>query len=218
MTKNLSLAFALAVAPIVAIACGGAQPAPAGPEGVPTASASPSSSAAPSGAPSEGAALPSPAPSSSAAVAGPPVTIGASAMAADLQAIGLDLKALPQLEKMEPDKLRKVMKTFTKALGVKCTGCHASDYKAVTPMKKIAQHMWDDFTRNLAMENGTPMYCDSCHQGRAKILDRHDKKALSAWMDTNLVAKMKRRDGKEHSCETCHGDPFEGDILAGWTK
>jgi len=28
-------------------------------------------------------------------------------------------------------------------------------------------------------------------------------------MDQNFVAKEKRRDGKEHGCETCHGDPFE---------
>ena len=50
------------------------------------------------------------------------------------------------------------------------------------------------------------------------MLDRTDKKALSKWMDANFVAKLKRRDKKEHGCETCHGDPFEGHILAAWIK
>jgi len=145
--------------------------------------------------------------------------IAASTMATDLQNLGLDLKSLPALEKMEPAKLRKVMRTFTKSLGAKCSDCHnESDYAAMTPMKKVALHMWNDFVRSLALENGNALYCDSCHQGRMKFLDRHDKKALGAWMDQNYVANMKRRDGKEHACETCHGDPFDGDILARWAK
>jgi len=142
-----------------------------------------------------------------------------SAMANDLQDLGLDLKNLPPLEKLEPNKLRKVMRTFTKSLGAKCADCHnESDYAAMTPMKKIALHMWNDFVRGLQFENGTALYCDSCHQGRMKFLDRHDKKALGAWMDKNFVDKEKRRDGKEHGCETCHGDPFDPVVLAKWTK
>ena len=163
--------------------------------------------------------MPGPTPSDKPTFAGPMKPLMATAMATDLQNLGLDLKTLPPLTKLEPDKLRKVMKTFTKALGVKCNDCHnESDYQAMTPMKKITLHMWDDFTRSLAQEDGSPVYCDSCHQGRAKFLDRHDKKALSAWMDKNFVEKLKRRDGKENGCETCHGDPFEGDILARWLK
>ena len=142
-----------------------------------------------------------------------------TSMTADLQAIGLDAKSLPALSKIEPDKLRKVMRTFTKSLGMKCGDCHnESDFAAPTPMKKIATHMWDDYVRGLAMNNGAPIYCDTCHQGRRKLLDRSDKKALSKWMDANFVAKLKRVDKKEHGCETCHGDPFEAQILAQWSK
>lgn len=177
-----------------------------------------------------------PAPSSSAAAQGQgaPASVGtaqppgaplemkdasSSTMAGDLQDMGLDLKNLPPLEKLEPNKLRKVMRTFTKSLGAKCSDCHnESDYAAMTPMKKITLHMWNDYVRGLAFEDGTALYCDSCHQGKMKFLDRHDKKALGAWMDQNFVRKEKRRDGKEHGCETCHGDPFEPSILAKWTK
>jgi hypothetical protein len=31
-------------------------------------------------------------------------------------------------------------------------------------------------------------------------------KALSTWMDDNFVARLKRKDEKEHGCETCHVD------------
>lgn len=142
-----------------------------------------------------------------------------SAMAADLQEIGLDPKALPPLDKIAPDKLRKVMKTFTKALGMQCTGCHdANDFRAPTKNKKIAARMWSEYVRGLAMEDGSALYCDSCHQGAKEPLDRHDKKALAGWMDQNFVTKLKRVDGKDHSCETCHGEPFEPHALAQWTK
>lgn len=143
-----------------------------------------------------------------------------SAMLADLQAIGLDPKALPPLEKLEPEKLRKVMKTFSKSLGVVCTDCHVeNDFRAPTPRKNIAAQMWNQFTSGLTLEDGSPAYCDSCHQGSiGPLLDRKNKKALSAWMDENFVGKLKRRDGKEHSCETCHGDPFEGKFVAAWAK
>ena len=146
--------------------------------------------------------------------------IVASAMAADLQAIGLDPKALPPLGKLDPDKLRKVMKTFTKALGVTCTDCHVeNDFRASTPRKAIAAGMWDHFARPLAMTDGALVYCDSCHQGRiTPLLDRHDKKALSQWMDANYVDKVKRIDGAEHTCATCHGDPFKPEIIAAWAQ
>jgi hypothetical protein len=146
--------------------------------------------------------------------------IAASTMAADLQALGLDPKALPPLDKLEPDKLRRVMKTFTKSLGAVCTDCHVeNDFRAPTPRKSIAARMWDHFVRDLAMEDGALVYCDSCHVGRlTPLLDRHDKKALSTWMEANYVDKMKKVDGKEHGCETCHGDPFEPKFLGSWAK
>jgi hypothetical protein len=49
-------------------------------------------------------------------------------------------------------------------------------------------------------------------------LDKSNKKALSAWMDQEFTKKAKRTDGKEHGCGTCHGDPFNPDILAAWKK
>jgi hypothetical protein len=145
--------------------------------------------------------------------------IMASAMAADLKEIGLDTKALPPLAKMDPEKLRKLMKTFTKSLGVQCSECHdPNDFKAWTPNKRIASGMWNEFVRGLAMEDGSLLYCDSCHQGSMQFLDRKDKKVLSSWMDANFVSKLKRRNGKEHGCGTCHGDPFEPKFLEAWSK
>lgn len=196
----------------LAAACGGTAPTPQAPEGPATSA---SASAAPSASASS-AQAPSPLQTD---VAGPMTPLSDTTMAAELQALGLDPRALPPLNKLEPDKLRKVMRTFTKALGMRCGDCHVeADFAAPTPMKTIATHMWDDYVRPLKMESGAPLYCDSCHHGAAKILDRHDKKALSAWMDANYVGKLDRKDGKDHGCETCHGDPFEGHILAGWTK
>ncbi|MDB4997551.1 MAG: hypothetical protein JWM74_4983 [Myxococcaceae bacterium] len=211
-------------------ACGGAQPGPSSPneasKGMPSASESSSAgalptasgSAASSGAPttSAGAAVPAPA---TTAFTGPMKPVAASTIVADLQALGLDPKNLPALGKLEPDKLRKVMRTFTKSLGARCADCHVeSDYAAMTPMKKIAQGHWDEFVRKLSTDTGAPVYCDSCHQGRLKLLDRNDKKALGTWMDANFVDHFKRRDGKEHGCETCHGDPFEGKANARFLK
>jgi hypothetical protein len=141
----------------------------------------------------------------------------ATAMGADLQSLGLDLAKLPPLSKLEGEKLRRVMKLFTRSLGVKCSDCHTADFAASTPMKNIAERMWDDVARRLAMQGGEPIFCDSCHQGHAAFLDRHDKKSLGAWMDEAYVTKLTRRDGAEHECATCHGDPFEGEFLKEWS-
>jgi hypothetical protein len=146
--------------------------------------------------------------------------IAPSNMVAKLREIGLDPAALPPLNKLEPKMLRDVMNTFTKSLGVQCSHCHEKDFKAPTAKKKIATHMWNDFTRSLAMAEGPAaggtLYCDSCHQGRAEFLDRSDLKQLGAWMQENYVDKLKRADKKDHDCSTCHGDPFEGKILKKW--
>jgi hypothetical protein len=139
-----------------------------------------------------------------------------SVLAADLQALGLDAKNLPPIEKLEPKVLRSVMKSFAKALGVKCGDCHQEgDFAAPTRRKKIAAHMWDEFAAKLAMADGSPLFCDSCHQGRIQLLDRHDKKALSKWMDANFVDKLVRKDGQSHECETCHHD-MDMQFLSKW--
>jgi hypothetical protein len=140
------------------------------------------------------------------------------AMGADLKAIGLDPRNLPPLEKLEPAKLRKVMQTFTKSLGIRCPDCHLDDFSAPTARKRIATKMWNELVRGLAFADAEPLYCDSCHQGRALQLDRRDKKALSVWMDANFVDRLKRTDGAEHGCATCHGEDFDPSFLARWAK
>ena len=146
----------------------------------------------------------------------PMKAIVASALGRDLEAIGIDPKHLPPLEKLEPDKLRKVMRTFTRSLGFRCTDCHLDDFAAPTPRKMIARRMWDDITRGLAFQDGAPLYCDSCHQGRPNLLDRSDEKAIVAFMKDNFVTKLKRVDEGEHGCGTCHGEPFDKVILKKW--
>jgi hypothetical protein len=139
-----------------------------------------------------------------------------TAMAADLQAIGLDAKNLPRIEKLEPKALRLVMKLFAKSLGAKCGDCHAEgDFAAPTRRKKVAAKMWNEFAAKLTMADASPLFCDSCHQGRLVQLDRRDKKALGQWMDANFVDKLKRKDGKDHGCETCHVD-MEMAFLTKW--
>jgi hypothetical protein len=145
----------------------------------------------------------------------PPVP---SAMVEDLQALGIDAKNLPAIERLAPRTLRGVMKLLAKSLGGKCGDCHQEgDFAAPTRRKKIAARMWDEFAAKLALADGSPLFCDSCHQGRILQLDRHDKKALSHWMDDNFVAKLARKGGKSHECETCHVD-MEMHFLAQWGR
>jgi hypothetical protein len=208
-----------------AAACGGGETGPGAQ--VPTASAPAPTETAPAGsapptasATAPGSAAPTATATGTAAappVVGPMTAIKPSAMADELKALGLDPKKLPPLDKMEPEKLRKVMKTIAKAVGTQCTGCHdANDFKAWTPNKRVASHMWNDWVRGLVPADGSVLYCDSCHQGHVKFLDRSNKKALGKWMQDNFVDKLKRVDKKDHGCETCHGDPFDGDFLAKW--
>lgn len=143
----------------------------------------------------------------------PPPPVHATTMELRLREIGVDPSALPPLNKLDATALRDVMNTFTKALGVKCSYCHEKDFKAPTANKKITTHMWDEFTRGLALEGGGALYCDSCHSGQPRFLDRSNVVQLGDYMQDNYVEHVKRTDKKEHSCETCHGEPFEGDIL-----
>jgi hypothetical protein len=142
-----------------------------------------------------------------------------SAMADQLQAAGLDLQHLPALDDVPDDALEIVMKSFTKALGVKCKDCHADDYTTDTPEKRVAQKMWDEFVRKLTLPDGKPLYCDSCHQGSSTFLDRSDAShggTLGKWMKAKYVEGLRRKDGAEHKCSTCHGSPFVGNFLDDW--
>jgi len=145
----------------------------------------------------------------------PPV---ASAMGTDLQALGLDPKNLPPIEKLDPKALRGVMKLLARSLGGKCTDCHAEgDFAAQTRRKKIATKMWDEFAAKLTTADGGPVFCDSCHQGRIVQLDRTDKKALAKWMDVSFVDGFKQKDGKAEECESCHVG-MEMHFLEAWGK
>lgn len=148
-----------------------------------------------------------------------------SKLVTDLQALGIDTNRLPTLDsvKQDPNKLRAVMNTFAKSLGVDCNGCHAAgeggaglDYAASTPSKNVAWRMWERFVGGLAFADGTALYCDSCHQGNRRMLDRSDDTKVTAWMTANFVDKLRRRDGAVHSCETCHGTPFDRGFLSLW--
>lgn len=230
MSPATALVAALAVAATIG-ACGpgeGPQATGPGPR-TPAAGTAPSATAplsstnptAPSPAGSGTTATTPTPPSPHPPFVGPMKPIAPSAMEGKLREIGLDPAALPPLDKLDAKTLRDVMNTFTKALGVQCSHCHEKDFRAPTAKKKIATRMWNDFTRALALEGsggpggeGGAIYCDSCHGGRAQLLDRHDLVALGGWMQENYVDKLKRADRKDHGCETCHGDPFEGKILS----
>jgi hypothetical protein len=203
-------------------ACGGAR------GGAPMASTSSAPSPAPSpgdGTPpvsrvtvtpaAAGSASATPAPAVATASPTPPTSLAlaemkapaASGVGAELTALGLDPKNLPPIEKLEPRALRGVMKVVARSLGVRCTDCHVDgDFAAPTRRKKIAARMWNDFAGRLTLADGSALFCDSCHQGRIKLLDRSDKKALGKWMQAAFVDGLVRKDGQPGKCESCHVD------------
>jgi hypothetical protein len=134
-----------------------------------------------------------------------------------LAEMGLDVKNLPPLEQIDPRTKRRLMKTFSESLGVPCVGCHAEgDLKADTRRKRVAKRMFNEIVRVVALEGGEPVYCDSCHQGAMFVLDRRDKEKVSDFMSDVMVDAMKRQDGQDHECETCHGDPPDFGFVAAW--
>ncbi len=192
-------------------ACGGGAPAPQAPSTDMTASADAGSPpvAAPAG-------VDASAPSVTPPAAIVDVDIVPSKMIADIKAIGIDLASPGDLSKMDVSKKKKLMPFFVKALGMSgCDGCHvAGDFKAPTHNKQMASAMWTHFVRDLRASGGGAMFCDSCHQGKQKLLDRSDKKALSKFMTANYQDKLQRADKKDHTCDTCHTGAFEGKIFA----
>jgi hypothetical protein len=110
------------------------------------------------------------------------------------------------------------MKLLARSLGARCGDCHTEgDFAAPTRRKKIAARMWDQFAAQLTTVDGSPVFCDSCHQGRVVQLDRTDKPALARWMDASFVDGLKRKDGKAEECESCHVD-MEMHFLAIWGR
>lgn len=149
-------------------------------------------------------------------------------IASALTAAGLDVNALPPtLDALAKDetKLKAVMRTFTRALGVECSGCHAAgsggklDFEAPTPEKKITAKMWSELVVKLATKDGGAVYCDTCHQGKKDFVDRKaSDAAIGKWMRENFVAKLSRKEGGDVTCATCHGEPFRGPFLDDWGK
>jgi len=220
--KRVIALYGMLLAGIVAAACGGAaQNAPAIGSTTPTAStgesatATASPTASPTATPT---ATPTPTPTGTPTPTPEVIEMKApmpSALVAELQALGLDPKNLPPIEKLEPKTLRGVMKLLAKSLGAKCGDCHTEgDFAAQTRRKKVAAKMWDEFVAKLSLQ-GQPLFCDSCHQGRIKQLDRSDKKALGKWMDANFAQKLVRKDGKDEACESCHVD-WDMTFLTKW--
>jgi len=222
--KRVIALYGMLLAGIVAAACGGAaQNGPAIGSTTPTASESATPTPTPTGTatatPTATGTATGTATATATATATPEVIEMKapipSGMVADLQALGLDPKNLPPIEKLEPKTLRGVMKLLAKSLGAKCGDCHTEgDFAAQTKRKKIAAKMWDEFVAKLSLQ-GQPLFCDSCHQGRIKELDRSDKKALGKWMDANFAQKLVRKDGKDEACESCHVD-WDMTFLTKW--
>lgn len=210
--KTWGLALALAAA-ATAAACGSPPPADAPPQGTPAPTSAPT--AAPTAAPTS---LPTPAPTS-AAPANPAadrnVALATSKLVEDMKKIGIDFKKAATLEKLSGPEKKKLMPLFTKALGFgSCTGCHApGDFKKDTRNLKITRQMWEHFVVPLRDEKGGQIFCDSCHDGKSKLLDRSDKKGVAAFMERDYEHKLTRVDAKANECSTCHGEAMETKII-----
>jgi hypothetical protein len=143
--------------------------------------------------------------------------VHATRMGARLAAAALDPKDLPPLETLNAGQRMKVMKLFTESLGTPCIGCHAEEsFTADTKRKRIAKRMYNELVRVLAMSDGSPLFCDSCHDGKMFVLDRGDRYAVATYMENVLVGKLKRADDRDHDCGTCHGEPPDFAFLNAW--
>jgi len=141
----------------------------------------------------------------------------ATALGPSLAAIGFDPAHLPAFEDIPAEQRQKMMPLFAKSLGVPCEGCHApSDFFTVTPRMRVAEQMWQHFVRALETSDKQPLFCDSCHHGSMRILDRKSPESVALWMDQSYVAKLARRDEAEHACPTCHGEPAEMRFIRFW--
>lgn len=199
-------------------------------------SSSPSSSSSSSPEPGSDDAPPSspPAGSSAAPDDAPPADMKPLAAAVDpsivstLTAAGLDVNALPPtLDAIAKDetKIKAVMRTFTRALGVECSACHAQgeggklDFSVATEATKVSAKMWSELVVKLATKDGGAVYCDTCHEGKKDFIDRKASEAsLGKWMRDNFVGKLSRKGGGDVACATCHGEPFRGPFLDDWRK
>jgi len=217
MKGTLGLAAALLLAALAG-ACGPSTPqTPTTPTAEPSAMPGATPSATPSGEPGPaGTTAPTGGPKTGPAAGGAPSQpIVASKLLEDVKKVGIDLAKAPDIGKLPMDKKKKVMPILQKALGYDaCTGCHVEgDMKAETHNKKVAREMWNHFVVGLRDEKGGPLFCDSCHNGKNKVLNRGDKEAVKKFMETEYEGKLSRSDKKEHACSTCHGESMEVAII-----
>ena len=161
-----------------------------------------------------------PAPTASAAVpvappaaAGNTMRIQPSKLVDDARKLGVDFKTT--FAGMSLQQKKKVMPLFVKSLGYEgCTGCHVEgDFEKVTRNMKVAQAMWDHFVVGLRDAQGAPLFCDSCHGGRAKTLDTANMDDVKKVMETDYQGKLTRADKKQNDCSGCHGNPPELQII-----
>jgi hypothetical protein len=209
--KAIGLAAILALAAIAG-ACGPSAPTPEtpAPAGTTDPGAGPTEPG-PGAEPTSTGATPA-APGTGKPAAGPPSQpITPSKYLEDVKKIGVDLTKSPDLSKMPMDKKKKIMPIIQKAVGFDaCTGCHVEgDMKAKTRNRDIGAGCWKNFVAVLRDEKGGPIFCDSCHSGKPKMLNRADQEGLKKFMEDEYEHKLTRADKKEHACSTCHGEALE---------
>lgn len=144
--------------------------------------------------------------------------ISRSGLAGDLRALGLDPLKLPRFDELSPVQVHGVMSTFTRSLGMTCLDCHdAANSKAPTRRKRIAKRMWDELVRGYRLDEGRePLFCDSCHHGQTRFLDRGDQAAVSLYMAESYTGSLQRAGGGDVACATCHGEPRVARFLSSW--
>lgn len=216
--KHAALALAISMAGLVG-ACGPATPnveAPTGPGPAAGTEGTPGETPEATTPGGEGTAA-QPPEAAPPAAAGPATStpIKATAMEVELKKIGLDLKKLPDLEKIPLAKKKKVMPLFQKSLGMEnCQGCHVEgDFKKETRNMKVAREMWRHFVVQLRSESGGTLFCDSCHNGNKLVLNRSDRKAVEKFMEAEYEGKLTQASKEDMECGTCHSDTMETKII-----
>jgi hypothetical protein len=106
-----------------------------------------------------------------------PATLLCSMVAATAWAVQKPEEAGAIVKGKDEDAILLIMRGFTKALGVKCNFCHVKeegklDYPKWTRRKRIALWMHVHFVQKLRQADGSDVTCNTCHQGKRKILGR----------------------------------------------
>jgi hypothetical protein len=226
--KHITLALALFIAGVAAACGGGSTPNPdtaADKTGGQTATTGGTDAAKPDAAKPDAAKPDAAKPDATAGDKKPDAPPTASAkkstpireskMLDDVKKAGVDLKKIPDFDKMPLATKKKLMPLFQKAMGyADCQGCHVKDdFKAETRHIKITRGMWKHFVVAVRDEKGGAVFCDTCHEGSDKNLDRSDRKAVEKFMEEEYEHKLTKADKKEMECTTCHTDTMEMKII-----